>query len=321
MIADTGLAGVDGLNLEAFQAARDRILPIIERTPLIRLQLNDRDNIYLKLETLQPVGSFKIRCAANALLRRIDQVRSGVYTASAGNFAQGLAYVGRRLGCPVTTYVPEVVPASKLNALKRLGAEIVQVSRAEWWSMISGPTDDPRFIHPVSDLDVIAGNGTIGLEILEDLPTVKSVLAPYGGGGLTVGIAAALKAAGSTARTIACESDTGAPLAAAFIAGKPVDVAHSPNPFITGIGGQRVLSSMWPRARALIAGTRTVSVAQAAAAVRLLLERHHLVVEGAGAVGVAAALNQPPEGPIVCVVSGGHLDPDQLIRILQGEIP
>jgi threonine dehydratase len=309
------------LGLKAFLAARERIRPMIERTPLIRLQVEGRDDIYIKLETLQPVGSFKIRCAANALLRRIDQVRSGVYTASAGNFAQGLAYAGRQVGCPVRTYIPEVAASSKLKALEGLGAEIIRVSHEQWWSMIRQPPDNPSFIHPVCDPDVMAGNGTIALEVLEDLPSVATIIAPYGGGGLTIGIAAALKAAGSNAKTIACEIETRAPLTAALAAGRPVEIPFEPSTFITGIGGRSVLPSMWPLAQALISGAKTVSLAQTAAAIRLLVEQHHLVVEGAGATPVAAALDQRFEGPTVCILSGGHLDPDQLMLILQGVTP
>ncbi|MFD2498011.1 pyridoxal-phosphate dependent enzyme [Rhizorhabdus histidinilytica] len=192
--------------------ARDRIAGCAIRTPLIRLETDGGGPIFLKLENLQPIGSFKIRCAANALIARRDRLRGGVSTASAGNFAQGLAYAGRALGVPVTTYVPTTAAQSKIAGLQRLGATVLPVPYDRWWAMLDTPTDDPSFIHPVTDPDVLVGNGTIALEILEELPEVARVIAPYGGGGLSVGIAAALRASGSQARTFACETEAGAPL-------------------------------------------------------------------------------------------------------------
>ncbi|MFV3126875.1 threonine ammonia-lyase [Niveispirillum sp. KHB5.9] len=309
------------LGLEIFAAARDRIRPLALRTPLLRLQVAGRTDIYLKCENLQAVGSFKIRCGANALLRRRELAPSGVFTASAGNFAQGLAYAGRALGCPVTSYVPETAAASKVEALKRLGARVIAVPYGDWWAMLAQPGDDPAFIHPVTDPDVLAGNGTIGLEILEDLPDAATILAPYGGGGLSVGIAAALRGAGSDARVVACETEAGAPLTAARAAGGPVTIDFNPRTFITGMGGPAVLPSMWPLARALVADTAVVSLSQVAGAIRLLVERHHLVVEGAGAATVAAVPDRDFPGPVVCILSGGHLDPGHLVTILQGGVP
>ena len=304
---------------DMFKAAQARIAGVAMRTPLIRLHADDRDDIYLKLENLQPIGSFKIRCAANALLARAERLAGGVSTASAGNFAQGLAYVGRALGIEVTAYVPETAARSKIDALKRLGSRVVDLPYGQWWAMLAEPGDDPTFIHPVVDRDVIAGNGTIGLEILEDLPNVRTVIAPYGGGGLSVGIAAAMK--GSGARIIACETEAGAPLRAAFAAGKPVEVEFSRDSFVTGMGGPSVLPAMWPLARTVLDGTALVSLAETAAAIRLLVERHHVVAEGAGGAPVAAALAGGQTGPMVCVVSGGHLDTGHLKTILEGAVP
>ncbi len=309
------------LRPEIFAAARERIRELALHTPLLRLHVADRADIYIKCENLQAIGSFKIRCGANALLRRREMARSGVFTASAGNFAQGLAYAGRALGCPVTSYVPETAASSKVEALKRLGAHVIAVPYDDWWAMLAQPNDDPSFIHPVTDPDVLAGNGTIGLEILEDLPRAATILAPYGGGGLSVGIAAALRAAGSDARVIACETEAGAPLTAAQAAGGPVTIDFNPRTFITGMGGPAVLPSMWPLARALVADTAVVSLSQVASAIRLLVERHHLVAEGAGAATVAAALDRDFPGPVVCILSGGHLDTGHLVSILQGNVP
>ena len=254
------------LSLQAFTVARARIRHLALRTPLIRLQHDAGDPVFLKLESLQPVGSFKIRCAANALLSRQRIVGGGASTASAGNFAQGLAYAGRSLGIPVSTYVPETAASSKIEALHRLGARVIPVPYADWWTMLAEPNDDPTFIHPVTDPDVLAGNGTIALEVLEELPEVSTVLAPYGGGGLSVGIAAALRAAGSNARVVACETEAGAPLRAAFAAGKPVEVPFNPKTFVTGIGSPTVLPATWPLAKSFIADTALVSLSQTAAA-------------------------------------------------------
>lgn len=309
------------LSLQAFEAANQRIRPLAIRTPLLKLQSDDGADVFLKLENLQPVGSFKIRCASNALLKRQHLVKDGASTASAGNFAQGLAYAGRALGIPVRTYVPETAATSKVQALRRLGAEVIPIPYAEWWAMLAEPTDDPSFIHPVTDPDVLAGNGTIALEILDELPDVATVLAPYGGGGLSVGIAAALRAAKSKARVIACETEAGAPLAAAFAAGEPVEIAFNPKTFVTGMGGPKVLPTMWPLAKSYIAGTALVSLSQTAAAIRTLVERHHIVAEGAGAAPVAAALAQHHPSPTVCIISGGHLDLDHLTTILHGAVP
>ena len=312
---------VSDLTLQDVLDAQGRTKGHAIRTPLVRLQAEGRQDIYLKFENLQPVGSFKIRCAANALVRRLEIAREGVSTASAGNFAQGLAYAGRALGVPVATYVPETAAKSKVDALRRLGATIMPVSYDAWWAMLAAPSNDPRFIHPVADIDVLAGNGVIALELLEDLPDVATIIAPYGGGGLSVGIAAATRAAGSSARVIACETQAGAPLRAAIAAGEPVDIVFDPNTFITGMGGPTVIPCMWPLAKALIADTALVSLAQTADALRMLIERHHLIVEGAGAAALAAALATDYEGPVVCILSGGHLDVDHLITILQGVTP
>lgn len=314
----TGLATFSGL--EMFEQARARIVGYAIRTPLVRLQLEGRGDIYLKLENLQPVGSFKIRCAANALLSRAASVRA-VSTASAGNFAQGLAYVGKALGIVVKTYVPENAARSKIEALQRLGAEVAVVPYDRWWEMLAGPVEDPSFIHPAVDREVLAGNGTIGLEIADDIPDVATVIVPYGGGGLSVGIAAALRARGVKARTIACETEAGAPVRAAFAIGAPVRVPFDPKSFVTGMGSPRVISAIWPLVQDLIDGTELVSFAQTAAAIKLLVERHHVVAEGAGAAAVAAALAGQFEGPVVCIVSGGHLDTGHLQTILSGGVP
>lgn len=307
--------------LAEIEAARERIAGIADPTPLVRLQADGRADIHLKLETLQPVGSFKVRCAANALLRRVEAGARDVSTASAGNFAQGLAYAGRERGVKVTAYVPETAAESKLDGLRRLGAAIVALPYDRWWAMLAEGSDDAGFIHPVADPDVLAGNGTIGLELLDARPDLAAVIVPYGGGGLISGIAAALKARGSNARVIACETEAGAPLRAALAAGRPVTIPFDSGSFVTGMGGPAVIPAMWPHVRALVDDTALVSLAETAAAVRLLVERHHLIAEGAGAAPVAAALARQQAGPVACIVSGGHLDPGHLVAILGGAVP
>ncbi len=286
----------------------------------------DADNrIWLKLENLQPIGSFKIRGSGNAMaLARPEDLADGVSTASAGNMAQGVAWNARRLGVPCTVIVPDTAPRVKLSAIERLGGRILALPFERWWRVLEDhgyPGIPGRFIHPVSDPAVIAGNGTIGLEILEDLPDVDTVLVPFGGGGLSCGIASALRALRPKARVFACEADTAAPLAPSLAAGEPQTVTYRRS-FVDGIGAARLLPEMWPLARMLLSGSIGVSLSEIADAVRLLAERHRVVAEGAGAASVAAALkeNRPP-GKIVAVVSGGNLDPLRLAAILRGELP
>ena len=296
------------------------------RTPLVRLNVEDtRAEIWLKLENLQPIGSFKLRGAGNAMsLASREALAKGVYTASAGNMAQGVAWNARRLGIPCTVVVPNSAPQMKLAAIERLGAKAVPLPYARWWQVLEDhgyPGIEGLFIHPVSDPAVIAGNGTIGLEILEDLPDTDAVVVPFGGGGLSCGIAAALGALRPKAKVFAAEVETAAPFAASLAAGRPVAVEHTPS-FVDGIGGKSMLPEMWPLASALLAGSLVMSIPEVAAAVRLLAERNHVIAEGAGATSVAAALaGNAGAGKIVCVVSGGNIDPAKLAKILQGEVP
>ncbi len=311
--------------LDEIIAARDRVSAIALRTPLVRLNVDTPNDVYLKLENLQPIGSFKIRGAGNALLKMDGAaLEKGVYTASAGNMAQGLAWNARNLGIPCQVVVPERAPQTKIDAIERLGARIIKVPFDEWWRVIVThhyPGLDATFIHPVSNPDVIAGNATIGLEIMEDLATVDSVLVPYGGGGLSCGIASALRALKSTAKVYACEVETAAPLAASLQRGEPAEVDHRPS-FVDGIGGKTVLEEMWPLAKHLLAGSLVTSLDRVAAAVRLLVERNRVVAEGAGATPVAIALSgEAGSGAVVCVVSGGNIDSSKLETILGGAVP
>ncbi len=307
--------------LAEIQAAAARLAPSVPRSPLLRLPLDDAPaEIYLKLETLQPIGSFKLRGAGNAIaLADPAALARGVYTASAGNMAQGVAWNARRLGIPCHAIVPDHAPAAKLAAIERLGGQIIKVPFDRWWQVImtgefAGLTG--HFIHPVSDRAVMAGNGTIGLEILQNLPEVDAVLIPYGGGGLSSGIASALRALKPETRIYAVEVETAAPLAAAWRAGQPVEVDYTAS-FVDGIGGRSVLPEIWLLARHLLDAPLVVSLDQVAAAVRLLVERGRIIAEGAGAAPLAAALTgKAGGGKLVCVVSGGNIDRAVLAELL-----
>jgi threonine dehydratase len=296
------------------------------RTPLVRLDVPaDGADIYLKLENLQPIGSFKIRGATNAIRQASpDEIAGGVVTASAGNMAQGVAWAAREAGVPCTVIVPEHAPQTKLAAIERLGGRTEKVPFERWWQAITESRMEGvegRFVHPVADDDVMAGNGTIGLEIAEDLPNPDAVLIPFGGGGLTVGIASALRAFAPQARVYPVEPETAAPLAASLAAGSPQEVDYRAS-FVDGAGARTVLPEMWPLVREVVDGSLTVSLDEAAGAIRLLAERARVIAEGAGALGVAAALSgRAGDGKIVCVVSGGNIDFSTLVTILQGQTP
>ena len=310
------------IELAEIEAARDRITGAAVRTPLLRLRVDAPADIYLKLENLQPIGSFKIRGATNAvLLAPASDRAAGLVTASAGNMAQGVAWAARELGVPATIVVPEHAPEAKLAAIKRLGGQVRKLPYDDWWNVIvTSRLDgtDGLFVHPVQDPRVMAGNGTIGLEILEDLPDPDAVVIPYGGGGLTVGIASAVKALRPEVKVVTAEPETGAALAAALAAGHPADVDYRAT-FVDGSGSRRVLDTMWPLVVPLVDAAVAVPVAEVAAAVRLLAERARVVAEGAGALALAAALSgRAGTGKVVCVVSGGNINLSKLAEILAG---
>ncbi|HEV8253355.1 MAG TPA: pyridoxal-phosphate dependent enzyme [Vicinamibacteria bacterium] len=312
--------------LAEIRAARDRLPGIAIRTPLVRLNLDDAPaEIYLKLENLQPIGSFKLRGAGNAMaVADPAALARGVCTASAGNMAQGVAWCARQRGVSCTVVMPDHAPRTKQAAVERLGARAIKVPFDAWWQTLVDrrcPGVEGVFIHPVSDRAVMAGNGTIALEILEDLADVDTVVVPYGGGGLSCGIAAALRELRPRAKVYACEVETAAPLHAALQAGGPTPIDYRPS-FVDGIGGKGVLAEMWPLAQRLLAGSLVVSLDAVAGAIRMLAERARVVAEGAGAAPVAAALSGGAgAGKVVCVVSGGNIDPAKLAIILQGEVP
>ncbi len=307
--------------LSEIEAARERLQGLAIRSPLLRLNAETSPiEIYLKLENLQPIGAFKIRGAGNAMaVAGSEALKQGVWTASAGNMAQGVAWNAHRLGVPCSVVVPDHAPAAKLDALERFGARITKVPFDEWWQIIVTHEHEGQggvFVHPVSDRAVMAGNGTIGLELVEDLPDLDAVVVPYGGGGLSSGIASALRALKPEVPVYAAEVATAAPLAAAFAAGEPTEVEYIAS-FVDGIGSSRVLDEMWPLVKELLAGSLVASLEDVAAAVRLLAVRNRVVAEGAGATGVAVALNgSAGTGKVVCIVSGGNIDTAKLATIL-----
>ena len=311
--------------LEEIRAARDRLAGRVLRTPLVRLDLPEQPGeLHLKLENLQPIGSFKLRGALNAVLQSDkDDLRAGVVTASAGNMGQGVAWAARELGIPCTVVVPDHAPETKLAAIERLGGSVVKVEYERWWQAISEssfPEVQGVFIHPVQDERVMAGNGTIGLEVLEDLPDADRILVPFGGGGLSVGIASAVKAVRPDTRVYAVEPETGAPLTAAFASGDPQPVEYQVS-FVDGSGAPALLPEMWSRAREALDGAFSVSIDATADAVRLLAGRSRVVAEGAGALALAAALAHGWDEKVVCVVSGGNIDASKLAQILAGTTP
>lgn len=294
-------------------------------TPLVRLDVDAPCEVWLKLECLQPIGSFKLRGATSAIRQSSPAERgSGVWTTSAGNMAQGVCWVARELGVPATVVAPDHAPRAKLDAIARLGGRVITVPFDTWWeTMEQGayPGLGGLFVHPVLDERVMAGNGVIGLELAERLDGIDTVLVPWGGGGLTTGIASALASVSPATRVIACEPETGAPLAASLAAGRPVPVEYTPS-FVDGAGSKALLPAMWERARALVAGAVALPLAEVEAAVRLLATRAHVVAEGAGALALAAALaGHGGEGRVVCLVSGGNIDAERLAEILAGQPP
>jgi len=324
-LAENATRAIEPIPLSAIREAAERLRGTIVRTPLVRADFDGPGEIWLKLENLQPIGSFKLRGSGNAMLAaRREDLERGVYTASAGNMAQGVAWNARRMGVPCTVIVPDNAPQTKLAAVERLGARIVMLPFARWWQVLEDhgyPGVEGFFLHPVSDPAVLAGNGTIGLEILEDLADVDAVVVPYGGGGLSCGIASALRAVNPQIRVWAAEVETAAPLSASLAAGKPVTISHTPS-FVDGIGGRSQLPEMWPLAKSLLAGSLVVGLPEVAEAIRLLAARHRVIAEGAGASSVAAArAGGAGGGKIVCVVSGGNIDAGTLARILEGQLP
>lgn len=311
------------VSLQDIKKAQQRIKGHVIRTPLLRFYKDVfPGEIYLKLENLQPICSFKLRGAVNAMsLADKALLKDGVYVASAGNMAQGVAWNARMMNIPCTVIVPDHAPQTKLDAITRLGAKFIKVPFNDWWQVLVTRKFEGMkglFVHSVSDPPVIAGNGTIGLEILEDLSDVDTVIVPFGGGGLISGIATAIKALKPEVKVFASEVETAAPLAPSLVAGEPVKVEYKAS-FVDGMGSGGLLSEMWPLVSKLVDGSIVLSLKQIADAIKLLIERNRVIAEGAGASSFAAALTgKAGTGKIVCVISGGNIDAEKLIKILSG---
>jgi threonine dehydratase len=300
--------------IEDVEAARERIAGTILRTPLVKLDLGpDGPDIRLKLENLPPTNAYKIRGAANAVAMLSDEDRArGVWTISAGNAGQGVAYAARAAGIPCSVVAIETAPQTKLDRMRALGATIVPVSYEEAWKAAEAHAFeglDGTFVHPFDNHDFIAGHGTMGLEILEDAPNVRTVIAAIGGGGLITGVGSAIKALKPDVRVLGAEPETAAPYALSLRNGEPSKFTDWQASFVDGAGGQSVTARMWDRMQPVVDGSITVSLEQVREAMRLMADKARVVSEGAGALALAAALTgQAGDGPIVCVVSGGNID-------------
>ena len=300
--------------LEDIEAARGRIGGTVLRTPLVKLDLGvDGPDVRLKLENLQPTNAYKIRGAANAVAKLSDQERArGVWTISAGNAGQGVAYAARAAGIPCSVVAIETAPKTKLERMRALGATIVPVSYTEAWKAAESHAFEGlegTFVHPFDNHDFIAGHGTMGIEILEDCPEVKTVIAAIGGGGLITGVGSAVKALKPNVRVLGSEPETAAPYALSLREGEPSKFPEWQASFVDGAGGQSVTQRMWDRMQPVVDGAVTVTLDQVREAMRLMADKARVISEGAGALSVAAALSgEAGEGPIVCVVSGGNID-------------
>jgi threonine dehydratase len=310
------------VSLEDVRAAAERIRGAMVRTPLLRLEQDGGPEIHLKLENLQPIGSFKLRGATNSVAA-IDPalLGAGLDTASAGNMGRAVAWLARQHQVPCTVIVPDTAPAAKLDPMRAMGARIVAEPFERWWQVLERgghPALSGTFLHPVASAAMIAGNGTIGLELLEDLPGVEAVIVPFGGGGLSSGIACAVKALRPRVLVYAAEVEGAAPFAASLAAGHPVKVEHR-HSFVDGIGSGSVLGEMWPLTSSVLDGSIVVSLEEVAEALRMLASRARVIAEGAGAAALAAALTgRAGDGPVAAVISGGNIDRQVLGEILAG---
>ena len=308
------LAPIRPITLAEIHAARERIAGTILRTPLVRLDLGPgHPDIRLKLENLQPTNAYKLRGAVNAVAMLPESERQrGVWTISAGNAGQGVAYAARMAGVPCTVVAIETAPQAKLERMRALGARLVPVSYAGAWQALEDrayPGVEGAFIHPFDDHDFIAGHATMGFEILEDEPETRAVIAAIGGGGLIVGVGAAMRALSPLTKVWGAEPATASPVARSFAAGSAQAFPEWEASFVDGAGGKSVFPRMWERMRPVLDGSIVVSLAETQRAMRLMAEKSRVIAEGAGALGLAAALTgQAGEGPIVVVVSGGNID-------------
>jgi threonine dehydratase len=311
------------VGIDEIRAAAERIGDVAIRSPLLRLEHDTTPEIFLKLENLQPIGSFKLRGAANSMAQADPATLArGVGTASAGNMARAVAWLAHGRGIPCTVVVPAGAPAAKLGPVRELGARIVEEPFERWWQAL---VDEGHrqvtgvFLHPVASAPMVAGNGTIGLELLEDLPDLDAVVVPFGGGGLSSGIACAIAALRPGLPVYAAEVEGAAPFSASLAAGRPVRIEHRRS-FVDGIGSGSVLDRMWPLASGVLAGSIVVSLREVRAALRLLASRGRVVAEGAGGAALAAALTgRAGAGRVAAVISGGNIDPAVLAEALRSD--
>lgn len=319
----TSLDAVRPIELAEIQEARRRIAQTIVRTPLVRLELGPGyPDIRLKLENLQPINAYKLRGAGNAVAMLPESERKrGVWTISAGNAGQGVAYAARRAGVPCTVVVIETAPASKIERMKALGARLVPVPYEVAWKALderSFPGVEGTFVHPFDDHNFIAGHGTMGLEILEDAPDTVAVIAAIGGGGLITGVGSAIKLLKPQIKVWGAEPETAAPAARSFAVGSPQVFEDWKPSFVDGAGGQSLFPRMWERMKPLVDGCIVVTLEQTKQAMRLMAEKTRIISEGAGALPLAAALTgKAGQGPIVAIVSGGNIDLRKFCEILE----
>jgi threonine dehydratase len=319
----TTLEAVRPIELADIQQARKRIAQTILRTPLVRLELGpDFPDIRLKLENLQPINAYKLRGAANAVAMLSESERKrGVWTISAGNAGQGVAYAARQAGIPCTVVVIETAPASKIERMRALGARLILVPHEVAWKALedrSFPEVDGTFVHPFDDHNFIAGHATMGLEILEDAPDTVAVIASIGGGGLIAGVGSAIKALKPEIKVWGAEPETAAPAALSFAKGSPQEFKDWKTSFVDGAGGRSVFPRMWERMKPVVDGYIVVSLEETKKAMRLMAEKTRIISEGAGALPLAAALTgKAGQGPIVCVVSGGNLDLKKFCELIE----
>lgn len=303
------------VTIDDIRAARERIRGTITRTPLVRLLhgIDGAPEIWLKLENLQPINAFKLRGATNAIALLSPEARGkGVWTISAGNAGQGVAYAARAAGIPCTVLVIETAPDTKIERMRALGAKLVKAPFDACWSAMenrSFPGIEGTFVHPFDDHDFIAGNATVSLEILEDLPNLKTVISAIGGGGLISGIGSAMRALAPNVKVLGAEPETAAPGATSFAAGSPQEFTQWQASFVDGAGGKSIFPRMWERLRDTVDGSIVVTLDEVKRAMRIVAEKARVIAEGAGALPVAAALSgRAGDGPIVAVVSGGNID-------------
>ena len=315
------------ITLDDIREARQRIAGTILRTPLVKLELGPGfPDVRLKLENLQPINAYKLRGAVNAVAMLSDaERREGVWTISAGNAGQGIAYAARQAGVACTVVAIETAPTAKLDRMRALGATLITVPHAVAWAAMGDrafPGVHGTFIHPFDDHNFIAGHATMGLEILEDVPDVSAVIASVGGGGLLTAVASAIKALRPEVRIIGVEPETGAPAALSFAKGSPQDFPNWTPSFVDGAGGRGVFPRMWARMQPVVDDYLVVSLEDTRRAMRLMAEKARVISEGAGALPLAAALTgKAGSGPIVAIVSGGNIDLAKFAELIDVTVP